>query len=119
MRAEVGLLSRNVRYRGDPKTSGLNRYGATIFLHSSGDDSLTARLSYIECADMGQAFKVGRYAIHFHMIGAVHRSYARGLAVHQSYNRAFTLHGTHYLRLEKNVAFEVMGHTVFIEDAVE
>lgn len=33
-RAEVGLLSRNVVYRGDPETSGPNQYGATIFLHS-------------------------------------------------------------------------------------
>ena len=53
MRAEVGLLSRNVVFRGDPETSGANEYGATIFLHSPGDDSLTARLSYIECTDVG------------------------------------------------------------------
>jgi hypothetical protein len=119
MRAEVGLLSRNVRYRGDPETSASNEYGAIIFMHSMGDDSLTARLSYIELADVGQSNKVGRYAVHFHMIGAVHKSYAKGLGVHQSYNRAFTLHGTHYLRLIENVAFEVKGHTVFIEDAVE
>jgi hypothetical protein len=90
-----------------------------MFLHSPGDDSLQARLSYIECTDMGQAFKLGRYAIHFHMIGAVHKSYAKGLGLHKSFNRAFTIHGTHYLTLEKNVAHEVMGHTVFIEDAIE
>lgn len=53
------------------------------------------------------------------MIGAVHNSYAKGVAVHQSFNRAFTMHGTNYLRLTENVAFEVMGHTVFIEDAAE
>jgi len=53
------------------------------------------------------------------MIGAVHNSYAKGLAVNQGFNRAFTLHGTHYLRLIDNFAFEVKGHTVFIEDAVE
>lgn len=119
MRAEVGLLSRNVVYRGDPETSLATQYGATIFLHSQGDDSLTARLSYIECNMVGQAFKLGRYAIHFHMIGAVHQSYAKGLGVHSGFNRAFTIHGTHYLRLMENVAFEVKGHTVFIEDAIE
>lgn len=53
MRAEVGLLSRNVVFRGDPATSSKNEYGATIFLHSMGDDSLTARLSYIELTDVG------------------------------------------------------------------
>jgi hypothetical protein len=81
-RAEVGLLSRNVVYRGDPETSAGNQYGATIFLHSEGDDSLVCRLSYSEFTDVGQAFKLGRYAIHFHMIGAVHKSYAHGNAIH-------------------------------------
>jgi len=82
MRAEIGLLTRNVKYRGDPETSLQNEYGATIFLHSEGDDSLVARLEYIELTDVGQAFKVGRYAIHFHMIGAVHKSYCKGLGTH-------------------------------------
>jgi hypothetical protein len=119
MRAEVGLLTRNVVFRGDPESSFTNQYGATLFLHSTGDDSLECRLSYIELTDVGQAFKLGRYAIHFHMIGAVHKSYARGLSTHQGFNRAFTIHGTHYLTLEDNVAFGIKGHTVFIEDAVE
>lgn len=119
MRAEVGLLTRNVKYRGDPETSLANEYGATIFLHSEGDDSLVARLEYIELTDVGQAFKVGRYAVHFHMIGAVHKSYCKGFGTHQGFNRAFTLHGTHYLRLMLNVGFDIKGHTIFIEDAVE
>jgi len=54
-RAEVGLLSRNVVFKGDDETSAINEYGATIFIHSSGDDSLTARLGYIECTLVGQA----------------------------------------------------------------
>jgi len=119
MRAEVGLLSRNVRFRGDPGTSLANEYGATNFLHSMGDDSLTAKLAYIEMTDVGQAFKLGRYALHFHMIGNVHNSYVKGNSVHQGFNRAFTFHGTSYLRLEKNVVFNVKGHNIFIEDAVE
>lgn len=119
MRAEVGLLTRNVKFRGDPETSYETEYGATIFLHSHGDDSVVARLSNIELTDVGQGFKIGRYAVHFHMIGAVHNSYAKGNSVHQGFNRAFTLHGTNYLRLMNNVAYEVKGHNIFIEDAVE
>lgn len=53
------------------------------------------------------------------MIGAVHNSYVQGVSVHQGFNRAFTIHGTHYLRLLSNVAYDVKGHTVFIEDAIE
>ena len=80
---------------------------------------MTCRLSYIELFEVGQAFKVGRYAVHFHMIGAVHKSYCKGFGTHRSFNRAFTLHGTHYMRLINNVAFNVKGHVIFIEDAVE
>jgi len=119
MRAEVGLLSRNVKFRGDPETSLANEYGGTIFLHSNGDDSLTARLGYIELTHVGQAFKLGRYAIHFHMIGNVHNSYVKGNAVHTGFNRAVTIHGNNYLRVEENVVFNVKGHNIFIEDAVE
>ena len=53
------------------------------------------------------------------MIGAVHKSYAKGVVVHSGFNRAFTIHGTHYLRLIDNVAYNVKGHTFFIEDAAE
>ena len=53
------------------------------------------------------------------MIGAVHKSYAKGLGTHRSFNRAFTIHGTHYLRLMYNVAYNVKGHNIFIEDAIE
>jgi len=119
MRAEVGLLSRNIKFRGEPLTSNAEEYGGTIFSHSTGDDSLTTRLSNIELTDTGQAFKVGRYSIHFHMIGAVHTSYIRGVAVHEGFNRALTIHGTTHLRIEDNVVFRVKGHAIFIEDGAE
>jgi len=82
MRAEVGLLTRNVVYRGDPETSAKNMYGAHIMLHSPGDESSVGRIDNIELTDVGQAFKLGRYPIHFHMIGTVHKSYVRENAVH-------------------------------------
>jgi hypothetical protein len=119
MRAEVGLLTRNIVYRGDPETSAKNQYGAHIMLHSPGDESSIGRIEYVELTDVGQAFKLGRYPLHFHMIGTVHKSYVRGNAIHQTYNRAITIHGVHYFRVIRNVAYDTMGHTVFIEDAAE
>jgi hypothetical protein len=56
MRAEVGLLTRNILFRGDPENSYNMEFGAHIMLHSTGDESLTGRLSYIELYDVGQAF---------------------------------------------------------------
>lgn len=119
IRAEVGLLSRNVVYKGDDATTEVNQYGAIIFMHSAGDDSLAARLSYTEFTNVGQAFKQGRYPIHFHLIGEVPMSYALGNTVHQSFNRAFTIHGTKYLRILDNVVYDSKGHSIFIEDGIE
>jgi hypothetical protein len=119
MRAEVGLLTRSVVYKGDDDHTVDNQYGAIIFIHSEGDDSLRARFSYTEFTQVGQAFKVGRYPVHFHLIGTVHESYAMGNAVHTSFNRAFTIHGNEYLRITDNVAYNCMGHTIFIEDGIE
>lgn len=88
-------------------------------LHSPGDESAIGRISYIELSDVGQAFKLGRYPIHFHMIGTVDKSYIEGNSIHQTYNRAVTTHGVHYFRVVKNVAYDVLGHAFFVEDAVE
>jgi hypothetical protein len=119
MQAEVGLLTRNVVFRGNPEDSRPELFGAHIMVHSPGDESSVARIHYIELTEAGQAFSLGRYAIHFHMIGTVHGSLVKGNAIHHSYNRACTTHGVHYFRVEKNVAFDTMGHSFFIEDAVE
>lgn len=119
MRAEVGLLSRNVKYRGDEATTALNQYGAHIMLASPGDESVIGKIENCEFFDVGQAFKLGRYPLHFHMIGTVTQSYIKNNAIHQTYNRGTTLHGVHYLTIQNNVIYKAMGHAVFIEDAVE
>lgn len=119
MRAEVGLLTRNVVFRGDPDSSNRNQYGAHIMLHSHGDDTSIGRIEYIELVDVGQAFQLGRYPIHFHMIGNVYDSYIKGNSIWNTYNRAVTFHGVNYLRVTHNVAFNTMGHVFFIEDAIE
>ena len=119
MRAEVALMTRNLVYKGADDDSIEKQYGAHIMLHSPGDESLTGRISYVELTQVGQAFQLGRYPIHFHMIGTVHGSYIKGNSIHHTYNRACTLHGVQYLTIENNLAYQTMGHTFFIEDAAE
>lgn len=119
MRAEVGLLTRNIVYQGDPETSLINQYGAHMMVHADGSETVIARIEYVEFFNVGQAFQLGRYPIHFHLIGSVTMSYIRGNAIHQSFNRACTIHGVSFLRLIANVAYNNMGHAFFIEDAVE
>lgn len=62
---------------------------------------------------------MGRYSIHFHLIGQVQKSYIKGNAIHHTYNRALTIHGVHSLQVIQNVAYHVKGHTYFIEDGIE
>jgi hypothetical protein len=45
-------------------------------------------------------------------------SYIRGNSLRQSYNRFIAVH-TNSLLIEWNVAFEVKGHAIFIEDGSE
>lgn len=82
MRAEVGLLTRNVKYQGDPETSPKNKYGAHIMIHYPEDESCIGRILYTEFFNVGQAFKLGRYPIHFHVIGTVAKSIVKGNAIH-------------------------------------
>ena len=88
-------------------------------LHAGGAKPVIGRIENIELTDVGQAFKLGRYPIHFHLSGNVNGSYIRNNAIHQTYNRGITIHGVHYLTIQNNVVYNSMGHSVFIEDAVE
>lgn len=119
MRAEVGLLTRTVKYQGDPETSPVNRYGAHIMIHYPEDESCIGRILYTEFFNVGQAFKLGRYPIHFHVIGTVAKSLVKGNAIHQTYNRAVTIHAVSYFTIQDNVVYNAMGHNIFVEDAIE
>ena len=116
MRAEVGLLSRNVKFRGDPETSEANQFGAHIMLAGPG---VKGKFENIELTDVGQAFKLGRYPLHFHLAGNVHGSYIKNCAIHNSFNRGITVHAVHHLTLHNNVIYKELGHGVFIEDGIE
>ena len=68
---------------------------------------------------MGQAFRLGRYAIHFHLNGDMEGSYVRSVALRNTFNRAVNIHNTHNLMIERNVAYRIMGGAFFLEDGVE
>ena len=149
MRAEVGLLTRNIKLTGNkneefeedlpecelgiggqgelsdgPQTCFQNRFG-----HETGSDQFGsvlflhkpdhAKIEFMEVTQAGQAFNLARYPIHFHTPGSLPTSYVRGCAIHNTFNRALTLHGVHDITVEYNVIYNVMGLAFFLEDAVE
>jgi hypothetical protein len=98
MRAEVGLLTRNIKIRGvqDAK-SAEQEHGVHIMMFGIDKELSTGRFESVEIFNAGQAFAMGRYPIHFHRVGNVRNSYVKGCAIHHSHNRAITIHSVHHL----------------------
>ncbi|XP_074660960.1 fibrocystin-L-like [Tubulanus polymorphus] len=151
-RAEVGLLTRNVKVRGssDPQwhvkipackdgfntgefatqtcfqgrfgeETGSDQFGAQIIFHAPEKDKdlVHGHLEYVEITYAGQAFRLGRYPVHFHLNGNMNGSYVRGCAIHRTFNRAVNIHGSHHVLVERNVVYDVMGGALFLEDGIE
>ena len=114
MRAEVGLLSRNVRVQGDA-ASEVDGFGGH-FMAMGG----ALFVSGTELYRMGQRFKMGRYPVHWHMLGDASRGqFVVGSSVHHSFNRCVTVHGSNGVLVQDNVAFDAPGHCFFLEDGAE
>ena len=100
---------------------GSDEFGAQIMLHAPVKDKnlAIAHLSYVEVTHAGQAFRLGRYPVHFHLNGDMSKSYVRGCAIHHTFNRAINIHGTHRTLVEHNVVYNIMGGAIFLEDGIE
>jgi hypothetical protein len=118
MRCEVGLLTRNVKIQGSVDSEE-NQYGAHIMFHGSEEEGTIGRISYTEFTKVGQSTILGRYPMHFHRNGDIPLSFIKGNAVHRSFARTVTAHHVRFLRISHNVAYDVFGHTYFIEDGSE
>lgn len=68
---------------------------------------------------LGQAYRIGRYPIHFHINGNMSLSYVRGCSIHHTFNRAVNIHDSHNILVEHNVIYHVMGGAMFLEDSAE
>ncbi|XP_071356429.1 PKHD1 like 1, tandem duplicate 1 [Trachinotus anak] len=101
---------------------GSDQFGGCIMFHAPrpNENLAIGRLEYVEVFHAGQAFRLGRYPIHWHLMGNIdYKSYVRGCAIHQTFNRAVTIHNTHRLLVEHNVIYDIMGGAFFIEDGIE
>ena len=112
--AEVALLSRNVVVRGD-ESSRRQLYG----MHMGAMHGGVFHVENVELTQCGQQGLLGRYCSHFHMVGDSQRSYVRFNSIHHSFQRAVTVHATNHASVRHNVAYDVFGHTIFVEDGVE
>ena len=125
LRAEVGLLSRNITIQGaaDSVVAG---FGAHVMIHGPMVDGMTthpAGEGYIKGVEIyrgGQKSLLARYPFHWHLVqdsGA--GQYFSDNAVHESFNRGITIHGTDFTTVENNFFYDHIGHCVFLEDGSE
>ena len=110
--SEVANLSRNVIIESaDPK--GMR--GHTVY-HRFSQGSI----SYARFAHLGKEGVLGRYPIHYHLVGDTMRgSSVLGVAIVDSHNRWVTIHGTQYLLVRDCVGYKSVGHGFFLEDGTE
>lgn len=112
-RAEVGLLSHNVHVT--------SRFGSDSLLggHVIFTDDARVRVSDVEFSRLGQPGRLGRYSVHWHLMGEAPGTYVRRSSVHHGLQRGIIVHGTHRASVEENVVFDVRGHGVYVEDGSE
>jgi hypothetical protein len=111
-RGEVANLTRNVVVESaDP--AGVR--GHTMYHRDSAGS-----LSYAEFRHLGKKNVLGRYSLHYHLVGDTMRgSSVTGVSVWDSHNRWLTIHGTNYLVVRDVVGYKSVGHGFFLEDGTE
>lgn len=133
LRAEVGLLTKNIKIQGLPSVACKNNgFGGHIMIHGGyhpcTGDSITAGEAYVdgvELYNMGQESETGRYPFHWHMLGSDGLNaegdpqYLKNSSIHFSHNRAITIHGTENVLVDNNFCYDHIGHGIFLEDGSE
>lgn len=111
-RGEVANLSRNVIVES-ANPDGIR--GHTMYHKGSAGS-----IRYAEFRHLGKKDVLGRYALHFHLVGNTMRgSSVIGASIHNSHNRWLTIHGTNYLVVRDCVGYRSIGHGYFLEDGTE
>jgi hypothetical protein len=111
-RGEVANLSRNVVVESaDP--NGVR--GHTMYHRQSA-----GAIGYAEFRHLGKKGVLGRYSLHYHLVGDTMRgSSVIGASIWDSHNRWLTIHGTNYLVVRDCVGYRSVGHGYFFEDGTE
>ncbi len=124
-RAYIGNLTRNIKIEA-PDDSLWQNYGFGVQVMIMETES-QAHVSGVEIIRGGQRGKLGRYPFHWHMLsydgaqtlGDATGHYFINSTINESANRGIVIHGTNGVRVAKNIVYDVRGHGIFTENAVE
>jgi hypothetical protein len=113
-RSEVGLLSQNIVVQGDSNSNASRLGGHAMFM--AGSAGATVQIANTLFQRMGQFNQLGRYPIHFHIMGDGCRGcYVRNSTVRDSIQRGIVVHDTSKVLVEGNVVYNTVGHNIVVE----
>ncbi|MCA8972759.1 MAG: G8 domain-containing protein, partial [Planctomycetes bacterium] len=122
MFAEVALMNRNIVVAGN---GGDNR-GHVMFRGTSQNTTTPSgpvvHISWTRFENLGKNGQLGRYPVHFHLNGdapSAGRNSVRNCVVAHSQNRSYVIHGTNDVDLVGNIAYDIVGHSFYLEDGTE
>nr|XP_056722063.1 cell surface hyaluronidase-like [Euleptes europaea] len=132
MRAEIGLLTRNILIQGEMEDAcygpnhcqffNFDTFGGQIKIQRN---FTSVHIAGVELKNMGQQI-LGSYPVHFHLTGDVDEkggydppSYLENLAIHHCFSRCVAIHGAHGLLVKDTVGYDTLGHCFFLEDGTE
>lgn len=123
-RAEIGNLSRNIVIQAPDDDAWRNfGFGVHTMIMLGGK----AYIDGVEFRRAGQSGRLRRYAFHWHMLSSNGSAptqdaigqYVRNSSINHSRNRGIVIHGTSGVTVKNNVLYNISGHGIFTEDAVE
>jgi hypothetical protein len=123
-RAEVGLISRNVKLTADtpspydstgkllsPQPAGLH-WGGEIKIWPG---SAKVVIRGVEIEKFGKD-QLSSYPVHFHMnLDVKNKPVVDANSIHHSYNKCITIHSTSNLTVQNNVCARIVGHIYYEE----
>lgn len=105
-RAEVGLLTRNIKIQGAADSEELRFGGHIMILNGSGPINVEG----VELLKMGQPGNEGRYSFHWHIAGDREGDFVRNTSIHHALQRGVVLHRTDNVIIENVVAYHIKNH---------
>jgi hypothetical protein len=112
LRGEVGNLTRNVVVTS---ADAEGPFGHVMIHHGSAGS-----ISWAEFRDLGKPGTLGRYALHYHRPqDSMRGTSVVGASIWNAHNRWIAQHAIEYLVVRDLVAYQSVGHGIFLEDASE
>ncbi len=111
-RAEVGLISRNIKLTARIESGDNNvHWGGEIRILKVFKE---VSIQGVEIEKFGKD-QLGSYPIHFHQDGAVANVLVNANSIHHSYNKCVTIHSTQNVTIQNNVCARIVGHIFYQE----